>query len=87
MPAAKNPDPKVFAKTVLSELSRLRAETIVLKLRLYQHMTATPGWGQTLAEMDNEDKPRIEQYRRELLNQNLIACGLTPDPTPPDIDR
>ena len=84
MPTPINPDPKVFAKTVLSELSRLRAETMVLKLRLYQHMTATPGWEQTLDEMDTEDKPRIEQYRRELLNQGLTACGLTPDPMPPD---
>jgi hypothetical protein len=81
------PNPEVFAKTVLAELSRLRAETIALRLRLYQHMTATPGWEMTLEQMDRQDKAQVEKYTAELLRQSLKECGLTPGSTPPDTER
>jgi len=74
-----NPDPEVFARTVLSELSRLRAEVFTIRMRLYQQMMWMR-YPQTLEKMESEDKSLIETFQKESLNRSLSECGLTPDP-------
>jgi hypothetical protein len=75
-----NPNPKVFARAVLSDLARLRAEVFSLRLRLYQHISSTADRGQTFREMSDEDDKHIQEFYRESLSRSLKACGLSPDP-------
>ena len=78
----KRPDPEVFARTVLSELSRFRAEVLVTRLRLYQHMTWMR-WPESFEKMGDDDKAKIAEFYQKSLSQSLVQCGLVPDPKPP----
>jgi hypothetical protein len=78
----KKPNPEVFAKTVLSELARLRAEVFATRLRLYQHMMWMR-YPQSFEQMESEDKTHVETFQKESLSRTLNECGLSPDPRPP----
>jgi hypothetical protein len=78
------PNPEVFARTLLSELARLRAEVICLRLGLYDHMSKNPTSTQTLRQMNDVDQPEIDKFWREYLEENLRECGLVPGQSPPE---
>lgn len=80
------PNPEVFARTVLSELARLRGEVFALRLRLYEHMAAGTDYETKFQEMMNEDEAHIKEMHDKSISDALQACGLSPDPTPPDAD-
>lgn len=77
------PNAEAFARIVLSELAKLRASNLALRVRLYQQLTSTPGWEQSFQEMQSEDDNHMAAYHLEWLNQSLAECGLSPDSTPP----
>jgi hypothetical protein len=77
------PKPEIFAKTVLTELARLRGEVFATRLRLYQLMKWLD-YPQSVEDVELEDKRHIEEFVREALRKSLTECGLTPDPMPPD---
>lgn len=78
-----NPNPEVFARTVLTELARLRAETFATRLRLNQLMLWMH-YPQSIDQMQDEDQSHIDYFQMASLSKSLTECGLSPDPTPPD---
>jgi len=81
----KNPNPEVFAKTVLSELARLRGEVFATRLRLY-HSLVHSGFPKSFAELSDEDDKNIDKFYQISLKKSLKECGLSPDPTQSDTD-
>ena len=76
------PNPEVFARTVLTELARLRGEVFATRLRLYQ-MMMWMRYPQSLEQMETEDKTHIANFQKQSLSRSLIESGLSPDPKPP----
>lgn len=71
------PNPEAFARTVLTELARLRAEVFATRLRLYQQMMWVR-YPKSLEEMEAEDKAHIEEFQKKSLERSLLDCGLSP---------
>ena len=80
-----NPNPEVFARTVLSELARLRGEVFATRLRLHQLMLWMR-YPQSIDQMQAEDKAHIEDFQKASLSKSLTECGLSLDAMPPDTD-
>jgi hypothetical protein len=79
------PNPEVFARTVLSELARLRGEIYATRLRLYQQMMWMR-FPKSLDDMAAEDEVHIDKFQKMSLNKSLTECGLSHDSKPPDTD-
>ncbi len=77
------PNPEAFAKTVLTELARIDADTCATRQRLYQLMQWMR-YPQTIQQMESEDETHIENAQKKLLDVCLTRCGLNSGPTPPD---
>lgn len=81
----QNPNPEVFARTVLAELARLHGEVIATRLRLYQIMMWMR-YPQSFEQMDAEDELHIQEFQKKFLEVSLNQCGLSSDATPPSTD-
>ena len=69
----KNPNPEVFAKTVLSELARLRGEVFATRLRLY-HSLVHSGFPKSFAELSDEDDKNIDEPYEKFDPPGLIRA-------------